>query len=270
LSVRNAVTLVMVAAAALVFGIDSRSQAESRPALLYNFEQGVLTDPSGGLPYVADAMGHVTGHPHDGYLEGADGGAVSLVPDPVPGSTRGSVAKFPEPCAPTDAAGCPKAMIRTDPAQSDDLNPRSAPFSFGAAMLMEPSHLTGGSNVVQKGMYSDPGGQWKLQVDSPLGSPGRPSCSVWGVVDGEPAARVSVKAYGVDVADGRWHRVVCRRTADERLHIVVDGVSESSEPVPRGAVIRNDAPVSVGAKHLNGENNDQFHGALNGVFFRLD
>jgi hypothetical protein len=101
-------------------------------------------------------------------------------------------------------------------------------------------------------------------------NPGHPSCSVCGVIDGELATPVSVAAVGVDVADGRWHRVVCRKTAGDQLAIIVDGVLENSEPFPDGAYIRNNAPVTAGAKHLNSDNNDQFHGTLNRVFFRLD
>ncbi len=260
----------MTFAVALVLAVGGRGQAETQLRLAYNFEQGLLTEPSSGLHYVVDAMGHVTSRPHDGYLEGTNGGAIELVPDPVADSDRGSVARFPEPCAPTASAACPKAMIRTDPSQSDDLNPRSGPFSFGAVLMMEPSDLTGGSNVVQKGLFDDPGGQWKLQVDSPPGAPSQPSCSVRGVVDGEPAPPVHVEAWKADVADGRWHRVVCRRTEDDRLAIFVDGAEENSRPFPQGAGIRNDAPVTVGAKHLEGDDNDQFHGALNRVFFRID
>jgi hypothetical protein len=260
----------MAFAVALVLVVGGRGQAETQPRLAYNFEQGIQTDPSSGLHYVVDAMGRVTGSPHDGFLEGANGGAIELVSDPVADSERGSVATFPGPCAPTAPAACPKAMIRTDPALSDDLNPGSRPFSFGAVLLMEPAHLNGGSNVVQKGLFDDPGGQWKLQVDSPPGGPGRPSCSVRGVVDGGPAERVHVEAWKADVADGGWHRVVCRRTEDDRLSIFVDGAEENSKPFPQEAGIRNDAPVTVGAKHLEGDNNDQFHGALNRVFFRID
>jgi hypothetical protein len=256
----------MVVTVFLVFGIQTRGQAETQYRLRYDFKQGILTEPSSNRQYVVDTTGSTTGHPHHGYLGGAGGGAVGLVSDPA----RGSVAKFPEPCTPTATTGCPKAMIETDPAQSDDLNPRSAPFAFGAVLLMEPSHLTGGSNVVQKGLYNDPGGQWKLQVDSPPGSPGRPSCSMRGVVDGELTAPVYVVASKVDVADGGWHRVVCRRTANDRLAIIVDGVWQNSKPVPSGMDIGNDAPVSVGAKHLKGDDNDQFHGALSRVFFGLD
>jgi hypothetical protein len=265
-SVRSALTLAMVATVVLVFGIGTRGYAESQPRLKYNFEQGILTEPSSGLRYVVDATGSITGRPHNGYLQGANGGAISLVSNPA----RGLATKFPEPCSPTATTGCPKAMIQTDPTQSDDLNPRSAPFSFGAVVLMEPSHLSGGSNVVQKGLYNDPEGHWKLQVDSMPGEPGQPSCSVRGVVDGGLAKPVYVKASGVDVADGRWHRIVCRRTADDRLAIIVDGVWKNSEPAPHGALIRNDAPVTVGAKHLKSDDNDQFHGTLNRIFFRLD
>jgi hypothetical protein len=270
LSVRGTLVLGVAFAAALVLAVGGRGQAETQTGLAYNFERGILNEPSSGLRYVPDAMGHVTGSSHDGYLEGANGGAIELVSDPVPDSARGSVAAFPEPCSPTASAACPKAMIRTDPALSDDLNPGSRPFSFGAVLMMEPSDLTGGANVVQKGLFDDPGGQWKLQVDSAPGAPGQPSCSVRGAVDGEPAAPVHVEAWRADVADGRWHRVVCRRTEDDRLAIFVDGAEENSRPFPRGAGIENGAPVTAGAKHLEGDDNDQFHGALARVFFRLD
>ena len=251
---------------ALVFGIDSKGQAESESRLVYNFERGILTEPVSNLQYVVDAMGYRTGYPHQGYLEGVNGGEIGLVPD----SAGGLAAKFPDPCTPTETTGCPRAIIRTDPTRSDDLNPRSGPFAFGADLMMEPSHLTGGSNVVQKGLFGDPGGQWKLQVDNLPGEPGQPSCSVRGVVDGELAKAVYVEAWRADVADGSWHRVVCHKTAGDRLAIIVDGVWENSKPLPPGADIRNDAPVTVGAKHLDRDNNDQFHGTLNRVFFRLD
>ena len=270
MSVRGVFFLGMSFAVALVLAVGGRGQAETQPRLAYNFEQGIQTEPSSGHLYVVDAMGRVTGSPHNGYLEGTNDGAIELVSDPVPDSARGSVATFPEPCSPTASAACPKAMIRTDLALSDDLNPGSRPFSFGAVLMMEPSDLTGGSNVVQKGLFDDPGGQWKLQVDSAPGAPGQPSCSVRGTVDGEPATPVHVEAWKADVTDGGWHRVVCRRTEDDRLAIFVDGAEENSKPFPQGASIRNDASVNIGAKHLEGDNNDQFHGALDRVFFRLD
>jgi hypothetical protein len=93
---------------------------------------------------------------------------------------------------------------------------------------------------------------------------------VRGVVDGELARAVYVEAVGVDVADGRWHQVVCSKTANERLAIIVDGVRKNSKPVPPEAIVGNEAPVTVGAKHLKSGDNDQFHGSLSKVFFRLD
>ena len=263
MSIRSSRILAVTLTLVLVFGVHTGAQAASQARLGYDFEQGIKIDPSNNLRYVVDTTGSSTGQPHKGYLKGANGGAVRLV---TGGSTQGLVAKFPEPCSST---GCPKAMIQTVASQSDDLNPRSAPFSFGAWLLMRPSHLTGGSNIMQKGLYNDPGGQWKLQVDTPRGNPGHPSCSVRVVIDGRLTSPITVEASGVNVADERWHRVVCRKT-DDRLYVIVDGAVRNSISVPRGAIIRNNAPVSVGAKHLSSDNNDQFHGALNDVYFRLD
>jgi hypothetical protein len=263
-SAKAAVVLV-IAILALVFGAGTTAVATSQEKLRYTFDQGIQTEPSSNLRYVVDVSADSTGNNQKGYLKGAYGGVISLVPG---NSTQGLVAKFPDPCTATATTVCPKALIETDATRSGELNPGSGPFSFGAWVLMNPSDLTGGSNVMQKGLYNDPGGQWKLQVDTPPGEPGHPSCSMGFVVDGI-VEHVYVEAFGVDVADERWHRVVCHKKADNRVYVIVDGVQKNSKPVPEGAVIDNDAPVRVGAKHLSSKDNDQFHGALNNPFFRL-
>jgi hypothetical protein len=242
----------------IVIGVvnSATAQTTQQNELWYAFWQGIQTDQNGR--YVVDS----SDNGYNGYVKSADGGAVEMVSDP----DRGPVATFPKRCA-SGASACPTALIEAKTASSGDLNPGSAPFSFGAWVKLQPSDLTGGSNVVQKGLFTDPGGQWKLQIDSPSGEPGRPSCHVRGVIDGQ-ATSVYVEARGADVADGDWHRVVCRKR-DTRLAIVVDGEVNNTRDVPTGiGAIANDAPVTVGAKYL-GADNDQFHGALDNVFFRI-
>jgi len=258
---RGARILAVAATVALVFGFVNAATAQTaqRNELWYAFWQGIQTDQNG--KYFVDS----SDNGYDGYIKSADGGTIEVVSDPE----RGQVATFPDPCAP-DAAVCPTALIEAEASSSGDLNPGSAPFAFGAWVKLQPSDLTGGSNVVQKGLFTDAGGQWKLQIDSPPGEPGRPSCQIRGVIDGQDTpTSVYVEARGVDVADGNWHRVVCRKQ-DTRLAIVVDGEVNNSKDVPTGiGAVENDAAVTVGAKYLGADHNDQFHGALDNVFFRL-
>lgn len=256
---RSVRILAVAATIALMFGVVNAATAQTAQQgeeLRYAFWQGIQTDQNG--KYVIDS----SGKGRNGYIRSAGGGAIELVSDPA----RGRVASFPDRCAPA-ATTCPTALIRAKASSSGGLNPGSAPFSFGAWVKLQPSDLTGGSNIMQKGLFTDPGGQWKLQIDTPPGEPGHPSCQVRGVIDGR-ATSVYVEARRVDVADGNWHKVICRKQYT-RLSIVVDGKVNNFKDVPTGiGAVSNGASVVVGAKYL-GADNDQFHGALDNVFFRL-
>ena len=185
----------------------------------------------------------------DGRVLIANGGKVEMVPG-APG--RGSAAAFPGKCAARH--GCPRAMVEVaaDPA----LDPGDADFEYGASVWLAANETTTGSNIVQKGRFATSDSLWKLQVDS---SAGHPSCVVR---SGAELVRVGSE---VSIADGDWHRIVCRKD-DNALSIEVDGIARSS-PGRIGSVTSR-WPVRVGAPGV-GDEDDQFHGLVDDVYLRI-
>lgn len=178
-----------------------------------------------------------------------NGGAVEMVPG-APGS--GLAAAFPERCV--AAAGCPRALVEIAPDPA--LAPGTGPFAYGASVWLAADQTTSGSNIVQQGRFGSPGGQWKLQVDD---AAGRPSCVV------RTSAGDAWVRSTTSVADGAWHRVVCRRDADG-LSIEVDGTVHRSRRTT-GAVGAS-APIRVGSPGV-GDDDDQFHGRVDDVFLHV-
>ncbi|NMO16593.1 LamG domain-containing protein [Pyxidicoccus fallax] len=194
-----------------------------------------------------------SGKGHTGTVHSANGGTVSTVP-----GYEGLGVRFPAVCSGT---GCPHADITTPDAA--DLNPGTAPFTFGARVRLTLADLSAdhGSNIVQKGLYNTP--QWKLQLDDAV--TGRPSC-VLRTTGGADA--IVVKA-SVGVADGAWHKVSCQRTSST-VTIFIDNIARGSALISATYDISPvGQPVSIGAKGT-GTNNDQFHGAIDDVYFNLD
>ena len=194
-----------------------------------------------------------SGKGHTGTVQSANGGVVV----PVTGY-EGQGVQFPALCTGT---GCPHANLSAPDAA--DLNPGTALFTFGARVRLTLADLTAdhGSNIVQKGLSSTP--QWKLQLDDAV--TGKPSCVVR-TTDGTQA--IIVKA-SVGVADGTWHKVSCQRTSTT-LTILVDNIARGSALLPATYDISPvGQPVGIGAKGT-GSNNDQFHGAIDDVYFNLD
>jgi hypothetical protein len=194
-----------------------------------------------------------SGKGHTGTVQTANGGAVV----PVTGY-EGQGVQFPAVCTGTT---CPHATLRA--ADAADLNPGTALFSFGARVRVTLAQLTAdhGSNIVQKGLANT--AQWKLQLDDAV--TGKPSCVVR-TTDG--ALPIVVKA-SVGIADGTWHKVTCQRTSTT-LTILVDNVARGSALIDAAYDISPvGQPVGIGAKGT-GSNNDQFHGAIDEVYFNLD
>ncbi len=194
-----------------------------------------------------------SGKGHTGTVHSANGGTVV----PVVGF-EGQGVKFPAVCTGTT---CPHADITA--ADAADLNPGTALFTFGARVRLTLADLTAdhGSNIVQKGLYNTP--QWKLQLDDAV--TGRPSCVLRTTGGTQP---ITVKS-SVGVADGAWHKVACQRTAST-VTIFIDNVARGSALISATYDISPvGQPVSIGAKGT-GVNNDQFHGAIDDVYFNLD
>ncbi|MBZ4397669.1 MULTISPECIES: laminin G domain-containing protein [unclassified Myxococcus] len=194
-----------------------------------------------------------SGKGHTGTVQTNNGATVTAVT-----GFEGLGVRFPAVC---DGTGCPLANITTPDAT--DLNPGTALFTFGARVRLTLADLSTahGSNLVQKGLAST--AQWKLQLDDAV--QGRPSCVVRTTGGVNP---IIVKS-SVGVADGAWHKVACQRTSTT-LTILVDNVARGSALLPATYDISpTGQAVNVGAKSV-GNNNDQYHGEIDDVYFNLD
>lgn len=167
---------------------------------------------------------------------------------------NGHAVRFPAPCT---RGSCPRLILSTPGTAA--LNPGTRPFGYGATVRLAAADTTDGQNVVQKG-FSAEGSQYKLQID---GFAGRPSCALRGTGD----RTIHLAIADVTVADGRWHRLECRREPRD-LTIRVDGRVRAAVPIPPALHIENDKPLYIGGKSTN-KNNDQFHGAADDIFVRL-
>ncbi|MBN8469530.1 hypothetical protein JYJ95_23760 [Corallococcus exiguus] len=195
-----------------------------------------------------------SGKGHTGTAQSSNGGAV-VVETPA---YDGQGVRFPAVCVGTT---CAKAFISA--ADSASLNPGTALFSFGARVRVTLAELSAdhGSNLVQKGLYNT--AQWKLQLDDAVA--GKPSC----VVRTTGGADAVIVKASVGIADGVWHKVTCQRTSTT-LTILIDNVARGSALLASTYDINPvGQSVTIGAKSA-GNNNDQFHGAIDDVYFNLD
>jgi hypothetical protein len=200
----------------------------------YGFDQGsrIVTD--------------LSGHGNTLRTRARKGGKIRVVKHDL-----GKALAFPRACA---GARCARVVLQAP--HNDRLNPGTAPFAFGATVRLGRKQTSKGQNIVQKG-YSARGSQYKLQVD---GAAGKPSC----VVVGENRPRIRVVKSSVTVANGRWHRIECRRIG-AALAIMVDGVVRGVSVIPDDLSVANTSPLSLGGKG-GYKNNDQFQGAFDDVF----
>jgi hypothetical protein len=190
-----------------------------------------------------------SGHGHTLRIVAAHGGAVRPV---VHG--HGLALAFPGECA---AQVCPHVALQSP--SSTDLNPGTRDIAFGADVLLPAGDTSKGENIVQKG-YSVTSSQWKLQVD---GVAGRPSC----VLVGDPDLTIRIVYSSISISDGHWHALQCRRVGGT-LAIFVDGVDRGLIAVPATLSVRNERPLSIGAKGAFPDN-DQFNGALDNVWVQI-
>ncbi len=179
----------------------------------------------------------------------AHGGAVRQV---VHG--QGLALAFPAECA---TPVCPHVALQSP--SSTDLNPGTRNIAFGADVLLPPAETSKGENIVQKG-YSVTSSQWKLQVD---GMAGRPSC----VLVGDRDLTIWLVYSSISISDGRWHALQCRRVGG-LLAIFVDDVERGRIAIPATLSVRNQRPLSIGAKGVF-PNNDQFNGTLDNVWVQI-
>jgi hypothetical protein len=239
---RSIVTAAVLAATAALIAVGAQpavSAARVSPPpgtrLLLTFDQHESLD-RGTL--VRDS----SGHRHGGVVLARNGGELR----PVAGWIRRGAA-FPGRC-------CARAIIQVR--DNKGLDPGRRPFVFGAAVKIGPARASTASNVMQKGFFKQAGGQYKLQ----LLAGGAPSCVVFG-----SRGRVILNA-DKSIADRRWHRLTCLRTAT-RVQLRVDGKVVAGTAQTPG-LISNNAPVRVGGKKVT-VGNQQYRGAIDSVFLRL-
>lgn len=215
--------------------------------------------PAPGAVARALPTGTVLKFTFDGRAKLTDGSKVRNVAGKGRGTVEVGAGQFKKtPGKPGRAARYPRAsgygLIEAPDRRAWD--PGHRDFSFGARVKVTAAMGDRNMNVIQKGYYSQPGGQWKLQLDH-----GRPSCRVQGDSGG-----LLVRS-DTSVADGAWHRLVCVRSYNQ-LVLRVDGTEVASGSGPTGRV-SNSATVRIGAKKLGSGRVDQFHGRLDVPFLRM-
>ena len=185
------------------------------------------------------------GHPRfPGHVATSLSGHFTVVP-----GRPGHGAGFPRPCA-----TCGRGIIEAGDRPA--LDPGQHSVSFGAAVRVTHLQAAGESNLVQKGLYNQAGGQYKLQTSN-----GVPSCVIAG-----SRGRIVVQSK-TSIADGNWHSVGCSRIR-ARVTLRVDGTIVGRLRGQTG-VVSNAAPVRVGGLGLI-KSNDQYHGNLDGVYIRIN
>lgn len=228
----SVITAVAAVAVAAVASAPAAQAAPGTPVLRYSFDQATPSDESGH------------GHALTSYA--VRGGATLAV-----AHGTGQALRFPKHCT---GRKCPRVVLQT--ASTDELNPGTAPFRYGATVLLPKKQTTKGQNILQKG-YSHTGGQYKLQVD---GKAGRPSC----VLVGTGRHRIYQARSATSVADGTWHSIECHR-AGALLTVTVDGTVRGTAAIPANLSVSNGAPLSIGGKGAYADN-DQFQGTLDDLW----
>jgi hypothetical protein len=140
---------------------------------------------------------------------------------------------------------------------SATLNPGAADFSMSehvnTGVIPPPS--VGDYDVVRKGLSSSAGGDYKMEVlPKSQGTVAKASCHFKGSSAG------STLTKGPNLADNKWHTIVCTKTSTA-IKLQVDG-QVFSKTVTIGSISNSD-DVNVGAKSSLGA--DQYTGLMDEV-----
>ncbi len=128
-------------------------------------------------------------------------------------------------------------------------NPGAADFAMGTVFTSDPIPAKNyGGNVIQKGLFADPG-QIKLQLSSKYG--GSSNCRIKGVNGG----RLIESTVNVD--DGGWHYALCWKEGSQ-VGITVDGIDTVVAWNPGS--ISNSRIITIGNKSSTAGSRDQHYG----------
>jgi hypothetical protein len=129
-------------------------------------------------------------------------------------------------------------------------NPGKANFALGAVFRSNPIPSAYSGNLIQKGLWGDPG-QMKLQVVPDGG--GTVNCRIKG------AMRAKFIASSVVIDDGAWHTALCWRQGGT-LGLTVDGVTRSLQASV--GQIANSRALNIANKNDSATSSDQLIGAI--------
>ncbi|HWH01527.1 MAG TPA: LamG-like jellyroll fold domain-containing protein [Pilimelia sp.] len=244
------VTLPAIALAvlgALLTGAPAaQAAAVEQLRLTFDAPPGGQAEPG---PWSTGCFADAAGAADNACIQVAAPGEIARVTRPTGGTTSPAV-KFP-------AAGAGKAVLEVPHAAH--LNPGTADFTITALVKISSAELSS-ANIVQKGLFATPEGQWKLQVEN-----GRPSCRIGGLRDGVLVSAMAT--WPTSVADTGWKFLSCKRRG-ATLSISVDNATPVNAPESAAMHVANTVKVSIGARGT-GTSNDQFHGALDNVVFSV-
>ena len=71
------------------------------------------------------------------------------------------------------------------------------------------------------------------------------------------------------VDDATWHTLQCRRQ-DGTISVIVDGTVDASKTAATGGLSHNARSGLAPRTSARPEDNDQFHGRIDGVFLKID
>jgi hypothetical protein len=170
-------------------------------------------DEAAGSPMLVDSSGNgVNGLLGSGVVAGTRVGAAV-------------VHRFPD----TDGAPEPSRLHYV--ADRDALDPGAGTYSVEVRFRS----TVDGTNIVQKGQSTTPGGMWKVELEG-----GTVACLFRGS-GGDAFARSTTR-----VLDGNWYVLRCERTANG-LTLAVNGTVESRRSVASGT-IANSRNLTIGGK----------------------
>lgn len=150
-----------------------------------------------------------------------------------------------------DPAAGPRGYVTVP--DSASLRPGARPFTVEARVRS----WTGDRNIVQKGLHSASGHQWKLEIA------GDAYTCVFHGTGGEVRVGRATGVVGT-VKTGVWQTVACRRTPTS-VQLLVDGQVRASRVADPGFISTLGKPVTIGGKSGCTTNCDFFVGTIGQV-----
>ena len=133
------------------------------------------------------------------------------------------------------------------------LNPDGGNFKVSVKVnfTVKPSSAVGDYTVIRKGLASNPGGSWKIEI----AQDGRALCNYH-----KTSSKKVQIVNGPRLNDGKWHTITCAKTAST-VTLTVDG---SSYKVTKTIdSLANTDSVIIGATTTAGE--DQYQGKIDDI-----